>query len=209
MKNIKLLVVFFPLLLFCSCHTVVGNWLEKYAENHLTYGADYAYQGRFRVDGAYIAYTKEEMDSDSIYGSYTFVFYPDGVCAILGLGFVQENGIIDFGKSIQREWLYPKQWYHMMGVYEVHNDTVYCEMYRWMDLLHVSTECEKYKFAIKDSCTLECNRTMSKMGDFNWHFVPCTNIVRPREKFIKDRKWMWKTKEDWLKYKESKKKKND
>ncbi|MBQ3875402.1 MAG: hypothetical protein II728_08465, partial [Bacteroidaceae bacterium] len=98
------------------------------------------------------------------------------------------------------------QWYFKMGVYEVRNDTAYCEMYRWTDLLHISTECWEYKFAIKDSYTLESNKLCDKNHDYNFHFVPCTNIVRPREKFIKDRKWMWKTKEDWMKYKESKRK---
>ena len=205
MKNIKIIVALFSSFILCSSHTVVGNWLERHADNHLTYGEKNAHQGLFRVDGAYIAYTKEEMESDTVYGSAGFVFYPDGICADLGLHFVMDNGIVDFEKSLGRDIIYPKQWHVMMGVYEVRNGIVYCDMYRWADLLHISTSYEKYEFVIKDSCTLECNRTMSRMGDFNWHFVPCTNIVHPREKFIKDRKWMWKTEEDWLKYKESKK----
>ena len=204
MKNI-IIVALLSLFLFCSCHTVVGNWLERHADNHLTYGEKNAHQGLFRVDGAYIAYTKEEIESDSVHGSMAFVFYPDGICAELGLRFVMDNGIVDFDKSVYREKIYPKQWYGMMGVYEVRNGIVYCDMYRWADLLHINTSYEKYEFVIKDSCTLECNRFMSETGFINWHFVPCTNSIRPREKFIKDRKWMWKTEEDWLKYKESKK----
>lgn len=205
MKNIKHIIALLSVFLLCGCHTVVGNWLAKYADNHLTYGEENAHQGLFRVDGAYISYPKEEI-SDSIDGSWAYIFYPDGVCAEFGFDkFVEKDGNVDFAKSLYVEKLYPKQWYFKMGVYEVRNDTAYCEMYRWTDLLHISTECEGYKFAIKDSCTLECNR-VGNGKDYNWYFVPCTNIVRPREKFIKDRKWMWKTKEDWMKYKESKKK---
>ena len=74
MKNIKTIVALLSLFLFCSCHTVVGNWLERHADNHLTYGEKNAHQGLFRVDGAYIAYTKEEMESDTVYGSAGFVF---------------------------------------------------------------------------------------------------------------------------------------
>ena len=99
MKNIKTIVALLSLFLLCSCHTVVGNWLERYADNHLTFGEENAHQGLFRVDGAYIAYTKEEMESDSVHGSMAFVFYPDGVCAELGLRFVMDNGIVDFDKS--------------------------------------------------------------------------------------------------------------
>ena len=93
-----------------------------------------------------------------------------------------------------------------MGVYEVRNDTIYCEMYRWGDLLHISTQLWGYKFAIKDSCTLESDKH-SYNNSYDFHFVPCENMLYPRAKFIKNRKWIWKTKEDWLMYKESKKKK--
>lgn len=206
MKIIKLIAAFFTLCMLCGCHTLVGNWHRQYAKYHLSFGEDNAHQGLFRVDGCYLAHTKEEIESDTVCYSGGFVFYPDGVCADFGLkNIVKENGIVNFDESLYRYKLYPSQWYCLMGVYEVRNDTVYCEMYRWFDLLHISTACEGYKFAIKDSCTLECNRA-GNGKDYNWHFVPCTNIVRPREKFIKDRKWMWKTKEDWMKYKESKRK---
>ena len=204
MKIRKLIVAFFTLCLLCGCHTVVGNWLEKYADNHLTYGEENAHQGLFRVDGCYICGSVERMDSVHVWG---YVFYPDGICAEFGFDRCErKNDRIDFGNSLSKEILYPKQWQSMMGVYEVRNDTVYCEMYRWTDLLHISTECWGYKFAIKNSYTLESNKLCDKNDDYNFHFVPCTNIVRPREKFIKDRKWMWKTKEDWMKYKESKRK---
>ena len=207
MKIIKFVFALFTLYLLCSCRTVVGNWLRNYTNNRLIYGEENAYKGRLRIDGCYMACTKGEIDSDSVCRSGGFVFYPDGLCADFGLSIVKDdNGIIDFEKGLTKDFLfYPKQWYGLMGVYEVRNDTVYCDMYRWMDLLHIGTECEKYKFAIKDSCTLESNRA-GNGKDYNWHFVPCTNIVRPREKFIKDRKWMWKTEDDWLKYKKSKKK---
>ena len=185
--------------LLCSCHTVVGNWLERYADNHLTYGEQNAHQGRFRVDGCYIIGPVERMDSTCVGG---YVFYPDGICADFGFDKAKrDNGRIDFGNSLSKEILYPKEWQSMMGVYEIRNDTVYCEMYRWMDLLHISSECWGYKFAIKDSCTLR-----DKKYEYNFHFVPCTNIVRPQEKFIKGNKWIWKTKEDWQEYKKSKKK---
>lgn len=204
MKNVKLIVPFFTLCMLCGCHTVVGNWLEKYADNHLTYGEENAHQGLFRVDGCYIRGSVERMDSVRVGG---YVFYPDGICAEFEFDKCErKNDRIDFSNSLSKEILYPKQWQSMMGVYEVSNDTVYCEMYRWTDLLHISTECWEYKFAIKDSYTLESNKLCDKNHDYNFHFVPCTNIVRPREKFIKDRKWMWKTKEDWMKYKESKRK---
>ena len=203
MKNI-IIVALFSLFLICSCHTVVGNWLKGYADNHLTYGEEYAHQGRFRVDGCYIHGAVGRMDSTHVGG---YVFYPDGICAEFGFDKVKrDNGRIDFGNSLSKEILYPKEWQSMMGVYEIRNDTVYCEMYRWMDLLHISSELWVFKFAIKDSCTLESNKCHDGNGDYNFHFVPCTNIVYPRAKFIKDRKWMWKTEEDWLKYKESKKK---
>ena len=197
MKNI-IIVALLSLFLFCSCHTVVGNWLKEYADNRLTYGEEYAHQGRFRVDGCYIYGPTEKLDSVCKWG---YIFYPDGICAEFGFDKVKrDNGRIDFGNSLSKEILYPKEWQSMMGVYEIRNDTVYCEMYRWMDLLHISSEVWKYKFAIKDSCTLR-----DKKYEYNFHFVPCTNIVYPRAKFIKDRKWMWKTEEDWSKYKESKK----
>lgn len=200
MKNIKTIVALLSLFLFCSCHTVVGNWVKRYAGNHLTYGEENAHKGHLRVDGCYICGSSEIFDSVRMWG---YVFYPDGICAEFGFDKAKrDNGRIDFGNSLSKEIFYPKQWQSMMGVYEIRNDTVYCEMYRWKELLHISTECWKYKFAIKDSCTLECN----KLCDYNFHFVPCTNIVYPRAKFIKDRKWMWKTEDDWLKYKESKKK---
>ena len=204
MKNI-IIVALLSLFLFCSCHTVVGNWVKKCADNHLTYGEENAHQGRFPIDGCYICGSVERMDSVSVGG---YVFYPDGICAEFGFDKAKrDNGRIDFGNSLSlsKDILYPKRWYGMRGVYEVRNDTVYCEMYHWTDLLHINTECEVCKFAIKDSCTLESNRQCDKNHDYNFHFVPCTNIVYPRAKFIKDRKWMWKTEEDWLKYKESKK----
>ena len=209
MKNIKTIVALLSLFLLCSCHTVVGNWLERYADNHLTFGEENAHQGRFRVDGCYIIGSVERMDSTCVGG---YVFYPDGICADFGFDKAKrDNGRIDFGNSLSfgntlEDILYPQKWPGMVGVYEIRKDTVYCEMYRWMDLLHISSECWGYKFAIKDSCTLESNRMHDRNGDYNFHFVPCTNIVYPRAKFIKDRKWMWKTEEDWLKYKESKKK---
>lgn len=204
MKNIKIIVALLSLFLICSCHTVVGNWLKGYADNHLTYGEEYAHQGRFRVDGCYIHGAVGRMDSTHVGG---YVFYPDGICAEFGFDKVKrDNGRIDFGNSLSKEILYPKEWQSMMGVYEIRNDTVYCEMYRWMDLLHISSELWVFKFAIKDSCTLESNKCHDGNGDYNFHFVPCTNIVRPREKFIKGNKWIWKTKEDWQEYKKSKKK---
>lgn len=206
MKNIKLIIALFLVFLLCSCHTVVGNWLGKYADYHLTYGEENANKGLFRVDGCYIPYTKEEFESDSIYGSWAFVFYPDGMCVQCCLGtFIKNNGTTDFDRSLYTSKTYPNQWYGMMGVYDIREDTIYCEMYQWMDILHIRTECEGYKFAIKDLCTLKSNR-IGNGENYNWHFIPCTNIVYPRAKFIKDRKWIWKTKEDWLKYKESKKK---
>ena len=206
MKNIKHIIALLSVFLLCGCHTVVGNWHRQYAKYHLSFGEENAHQGLFRVDGCYLAHTKEEIESDTVCYSGGFVFYPDGVCADFGLkNIVKENGMVNFDESLYRYKLYPSQWYGLMGVYEVRNDTVYCIMYRWFDLLHISTAGEGYKFAIKDSCTLECNR-VGNGKDYNWYFVPCTNIVRPREKFIKDRKWMWKTKEDWMKYKESKRK---
>ena len=177
MKNI-IIVALLSLFLFCNCHTLVGNWHKEEADNHLTYGEKNAHQGRFRVDGAYMAYTKEKMESDSISGSAGFVFYPDGICADFGFDKVKrDNGRIDFGNSLSfgntlEEILYSKKWPGMVGVYEIRNDTVYCEMYYWMDLLHISSRIWTYKFAIKDSCTLECNRSMNYKGDFNWHFLP-------------------------------------
>ena len=204
MKIIKFVFALFSLNLLCSCHTVVGNWLRNYTNNRLIYGEDNAHQGRFRVDGCYICGSVERMDSVRMWG---YVFYPDGVCAEFGFERCEmNNGKVNFENSLRKTIVYSKQWQSMMGVYNVSNDTVYCEMYRWMDLLHISTECWNYKFAIKDSYTLESNKLCDKNDDYNFHFVPCTNIVYPRAKFIKDRKWMWKTKEDWLKYKESKKK---
>ena len=202
MKNIKIIVALLSLFLFCSCHTVVGNWVKKYADNHLTYGEEYAHQGRFRIDGCYICGSDERMDSVSVGG---YIFYPDGICDEFGFDKTKkDNGRIDFGNSLSKG-IFDK-WMPMTGVYEVRNDTVYCEMYRWMDLLHTSSEYWGYKFAIKDSCTLESNKCSDGNGDYNFHFVPCTNIVRPQDKFIKGNKWIWKTKEDWQKYKKSKKK---
>ncbi|MCR5313241.1 MAG: hypothetical protein K6E54_06330 [Bacteroidaceae bacterium] len=205
----KKIVALFSLFLLCSCHTVVGNWLKKYADNHLTYGEENANQGRFRVDGCYIHGSTETLDSKR----WGYIFYPDGICAEFGFDEVKrDSSRIDFGNSVSfgntlEEILYPQKWPGLVGVYEIRNDTVYCEMYRWMDLLHICTELWGYKFAIVDSCTLKSNIMSNENNDYNFHFVPCTNIIHPREKFIKDRKWMWKTKEDWLKYKESKKKK--
>ena len=81
MKNIKIIVALLSLFLFCSCHTVVGNWLKEYADNRLTYGEEYAHQSRFRIDGCYICGSVERMDSVSVGG---YVFYPDGICAEFG-----------------------------------------------------------------------------------------------------------------------------
>ena len=204
MKNMKLFVVILSLCLLCGCHTVVGNWLESGANNHLIYGERNAHQRRFRVDGCYVCGSVEDFDSIM----YGYVFYSDGICSDFYFSKNEKNnGVIDFGKSLQKEKLYPKQWQSFMGVYEIRNDTVYCDMYRWMDLLHIGTQLWRYEFAIVDSCTLKNNRFCNMNNDYNFHFVPCTNIVYPRAKFVKDRKWMWKTKEDWQKYKESKKKK--
>ena len=98
MKNIKIIVALLSLFLFCSCHTVVGNWLERYADNRLTYGEENAHQGLFRVDGCYICGSVERMDSTCVGG---YVFYPDGICAEFGFDKAKrDNGRIDFGNSL-------------------------------------------------------------------------------------------------------------
>ena len=73
MKNIKTIVALLSLFLLCSCHTVVGNWLERYADNHLTFGEENAHQGLFRVDGCYICGSVERMDSTCV-GGYVSLY---------------------------------------------------------------------------------------------------------------------------------------
>lgn len=201
MKIVKYFFCYMFLFLLCSCHTVIGNWLKKYSKHQLTFGEENAHLGRFRVDGCYIGNVE---NLDSVHG-WGYVFYPDGICVDFCFDENKKNnGRIDFANSLEKKNIYPRQWHSsFMGVYEVRNDTIYCEMYRWGDLLHISTQLWGYKFAIKDSCTLESD----KHGGRKFHLVPCENMLYPRTKFVKDRKWIWKTNEDWLKYKKSKKKK--
>lgn len=86
MKNI-IIVALLSLFLFCSCHTVVGNWVKKCADNHLTYGEENAHQGRFRIDGCYICGSVERMDSVSVGG---YVFFQMGYVQNLALTKLKE-----------------------------------------------------------------------------------------------------------------------
>jgi len=204
-------------LIMCSCvilsSCALGEWVGyKMSRSYIKSISDIKYEDisdmkkAFRTDGYY---AQEERDRSTAKGhEYIMIFYNDGTYSFHYINSpVEPKDSIDIGNYIiPSDAIFNNGEY--FGMYRIDSDTVYVNKYR-RDLF-AGLEMRKNKFHIIDNETLVLcydedpqlvykNETAKWDRNVKYVFKPAI-LPKPRDKFVKKKKWMWKKESDWERY---------
>lgn len=210
MKGIGFSVLICCFMLMCSCATI-RNLREVSSTQHLQKVSSLCFttlnrkDRGIRTDGYYLSNKHNPFGI----GTEVLVLYDNGTAANFYINPEKQSiDRTDFSQAI----LKPNKksdGARFVGLYKICHDTLYVNLYR-KDLLS-GLEIYRHYFHIVNSDSLFCFRIdapqqvfdgkiVVKEENMGYNFVNARNVQKPRDHFLRKRKWMWENIYDWEKY---------